>query len=97
MVAVMPYAQFCTLHKIVTRVWVEEVLSEECHQGIIAPLYKGKRSKSECSSYRGITLLSMPGKVFARIILARIKPTLLSHRRPQDKADSRLVTLLVIA
>jgi len=35
-------------------------------------------------NYRGITLLSVPGKVFAHIILARIKPTLLSHRRPQQ-------------
>ena len=54
-----------TLHKIVTRVWKEEVVPEEWHQGIIIPLYKGKGSKSECSNYRGITLLSVLGKVFA--------------------------------
>jgi len=72
------------LHKIVTQVWKEEVVPEEWHQGIIIPLYKGEGSKSECSNYRGITLLSVPGKVFAHIILARIKPTLLSHRRPQQ-------------
>jgi len=57
------------------------VVPGEWHQGIIIPLYKGKGSKSECSNYRGITLLSVSGKVFAHIILARIKPTLLSHRR----------------
>jgi len=78
---VIPYAH-CT--KIVTCVWEEEVVPEEWHQGIIITLYKGKGSKSECSSYRGITLLCMPGKMFAHIILARIKPTLLSHRRPQQ-------------
>ena len=74
-----------TLHKMVIQVWKEEVVPEEWHQGIIIPLYKGKGSKSECSNYRGITLLSVPGKVFAHIILARIKPTLLSHRRPQQR------------
>ena len=74
----------CTLRKIVTRVWKEEVVPEEWHQGIIIRLYKGKGSKSECSNYRGITVLSVPGKVFAHIILARIKLTLLSHRRPQQ-------------
>jgi len=74
----------CTLHKIVTRVWEEEVVPEEWHQGIIIPLYKGKGSKSECSNYREITLPSVAGKVFAHIILARIKPTLLSHRRLQQ-------------
>jgi len=51
---------------------------------LLIPLYKGKGTKSECSNYRGITLLSVPGKVFAHIILARIKPTLLSHRHPQQ-------------
>jgi len=93
----------CTLHKIVTRVWKEEVVREEWHQGIIIPLYKGKGSKSECSNYRGITLLSMPGKVFAHIILARIKPTL-SHRRPQQSGFTygrsmcdRIATLCNIA
>ena len=91
----------CTLHKIVTQVWKEEVVAEEWHQGIIIPLYKGKGSKSECSSYRGITLLSVPGKVFAHIILARIKPTLLSYRRPQQSGFTpgrstcdRIATLL---
>jgi len=54
-----------TLHKIVTQVWKEEVVPVEWHQGIIIPLYKGKGSKSECSNYRGITLLSVPCKVFA--------------------------------
>jgi len=78
------YIQHCsvsTLHKIVTQVWKEEVVPEEWHQGIIIPLYNGKGSKLECSNYRGITLLSVPGKVFAHIILGRIKPNLLSHRR----------------
>ena len=85
-----------TLHKIVTEVWKEEVVPEEWHQGIIIPLYKGKGSKSECSNYRGITLLSVPGKVFAHIILARIKPTC-CHTDVLTKADSRLAALRVIA
>ena len=32
----------------------------------------GKGSRSECSSYRPITLLSVPGKVFAHVLLARL-------------------------
>jgi len=52
--------------------------------GIIIPLYKGKGSKSDCCNYRGITLLSAPAKVFAHVILVRIRPTLLQHRRPQQ-------------
>jgi len=48
---------------------------------IIISLYKRKGSRSGWSNYRGITLLSVPGKVFADAILSRISPTLLTHRR----------------
>ena len=35
---------------------------------IILPLWKGKGSKSDCTKYRGISLLSVPAKVFAHIM-----------------------------
>ncbi len=38
---------------------------------IIVPLYKGKGSRSECSSYKGISLLSVQGKVYGRILTER--------------------------
>ena len=34
---------------------------------------------SKCSSYRGITLLSMPGKIFNSVILERVKDTINSQ------------------
>ena len=64
--------------------WQEEAVPDKWHQGIIIPLYKGKGSRTECSNFKGITLLSVRGKVFAHLLLARIKPTLLSHRRMQQ-------------
>ncbi len=49
-----------------------EVL-DDWKKAIIVPLYyKGKGSKSECSSYRGISLLSVPGKVHGRILTKRL-------------------------
>ncbi len=39
-------------------------------KAIIVPLHKG--SRSECSSYRGISLLSVPGKVYGRILTERL-------------------------
>ena len=39
----------------------------------IVTLYKNKGDRSECNSYRGISLLSIVGKVFARVILARLQ------------------------
>ncbi len=35
-------------------------------------MYKGKGSRSECGSYRGISLLSVAGKVYGRILTERL-------------------------
>ena len=39
----------------------------------IVPLYKGKGERSECASYRGISLLSVVGKVYGRVLIKRIR------------------------
>ena len=39
---------------------------------------------SKCSNYRGISLLSVPGKVFNRVILERVKDTVDSQLRDQQ-------------
>ena len=62
------------LHKVITNVWSTGRVQAEGKEGIIVSLYKGKGSHSECSSYRPISLLSVSGKVFAHILLARIQP-----------------------
>jgi len=88
---------FCTI-------WETETVPEEWHQGIIIPLYKVKGSRSDCLSYRGITLLSVPGKVFSHVLLARIRPVLLAHRRqpqsgftPGRSTFDRILTLNLMA
>ena len=35
----------------------------------IITLYKNKGERSDCNNYRGISLLSVTGKVFAKVIL----------------------------
>ena len=39
----------------------------------IAPLFKGKGDIHECGNYRGISLLSVVGKVYGRILINRIR------------------------
>ncbi|KAG6929473.1 hypothetical protein G0U57_005561, partial [Chelydra serpentina] len=39
----------------------------------IVTLYKDKGDRSDCNNYRGISLLSVVGKVFARVILNRLQ------------------------
>ena len=41
---------------------------EEWRSAVIVPLYKGKGERTECSNYRGICLLSVVGKIYARIL-----------------------------
>ncbi len=36
------------------------------------PLYKGKSNREECNNYRGISLLSVPGKIYGRILNERL-------------------------
>ncbi len=48
--------------------WKKGEIPDDWLNAIIVPLYKGKGSRSECSSYRGISLLSVPGKVYQRIL-----------------------------
>ena len=72
------------LHKVITNVWSTRRVPAECKEGIIISRYKSKGSQSECSSYRRISLLSVSGKVFAHILLARLQPLLDKCRRPKQ-------------
>ena len=65
-------------------VWCSANIPDDRRKGIILPFYKGKGSRHDCRNYRGITLLSVPGKTFARILLTRIKDKLHQKRRIQQ-------------
>ena len=39
----------------------------------ITTLYENKDDRSECNNYRGISLLSITGKLFARVALKRLQ------------------------
>ena len=37
------------------------------------PMYKGKDDKCECSNSRGISLLSVAGKLYGRVLIKRVR------------------------
>ena len=41
--------------------------------GVVVPIFK-KGDRRVCSNYRGITLLSLPGKVYSRVLERRLRP-----------------------
>ncbi len=66
---------------IINIVWIKKTIPDDWRRGIILPFLKNKGNKDVCSNHRGITLLSIPGKLFAMILLERIRPTFYNHRR----------------
>ena len=64
------------LWDIVNKCWIEENPPQDWKLAEVVPLYKNKGKRSECGNYRGISLLSVPGKVFTSIILIRCKDAL---------------------
>ena len=61
------YTVISWLLPLFTLIWKYCVIPTDWNLAIILPLWKGKGSKSDCTKYRGISLLSVPAKVFAHI------------------------------
>ena len=72
------------LVQIINHVWVTEELPDDWRRGIILPFWKRKGDHLVCNNHRGITLLSVPGKLFTRILLQRALPAIRPSRRPQQ-------------
>ena len=77
-------AMILWLQIIFSAVWTTESIPNDWRAGIILPLWKRKGSRQICSNYRGITLLSVPGKLFAMSLLDRCSTFLRRKRRVQQ-------------
>ena len=61
------------LHTLLCKCWEEGSVPQDMRDAKIVTLYKNKGDRSDCNNYRGISLLSIVGKVFARVILSRLQ------------------------
>ena len=52
------------LHRIMNRAWKSGMVPGDWRKALVVPVHK-KGSKLQCKNYRGISLLSIPGKVYA--------------------------------
>lgn len=71
------------LFPLFEKIWKEETFPEEWKDGHLIKLPK-KGDLSKCENYRGITLLSIPGKILNRIILSRMKDAIDKVLRDQQ-------------
>lgn len=76
-------------HSIITSIWEEEEIPQEFRDATIVSLYKNKGSKSDCGNYRGISLLSIAGKILARIILNRLITSISEENLPETQCGFR--------
>ena len=57
--------------KVIHCIWDTEVIPNELKDADIIPIFKRKGDKADCTNWRGISLLSIAGKVLSRILLNR--------------------------
>ena len=60
------------LHRVIVAVWESGKVPDDWKSAIIVALYKGKGPKDTAGNYRGISLLSIAGKVYATILARRL-------------------------
>ncbi|VDP68493.1 unnamed protein product [Schistosoma curassoni] len=90
------------LYLLFKNIWEEEQVLMDWKEGHLVKIPK-RGDLSKCENYRGITLLSIPGKVFNRVLLNRMKDAVDVQLRNQqsgfrkDRAcTDRIATLRII-
>ena len=69
--------------------WKQGKLPQDLRDAVIITLYKNKGIKSDCSNYRGITLLSIAGKILPRVLLNRLVPSIAADHIPESQCGFR--------
>ena len=77
------------LHKFLNVCWEQGKIPNDLRDAVIITLYKNKGEKSDCSNYRGITLLSIAGKILARILLNRLQDSVAEPNLPESQCGFR--------
>ena len=77
------------LHELFTCCWKQGKLPQDLRDAVIITLYKNKGEKSDCSNYRGITLLSIAGKILASVLLNRLMPNIADEHLPESQCGFR--------
>jgi len=61
------------LTRLVNVMWRLGTVPVEWQTGVVGPIFK-KGDRRVCSKYRGITLLSLPRKVYSKVLEWRLRP-----------------------
>ena len=76
-------------HDTLTSLWEEKVIPHDFRDATVVPLFKNKGSRAGCGNYRGISLLSIAGKILARVILNRMIDSVAENTLPDSQCGFR--------
>ena len=77
------------LHDLFKIVWREEKIPQDFKDASIVHLYKRKGNRQVCDNHRGISLLSIAGKILARVLLNRLNLHLENGLLPESQCGFR--------
>ena len=77
------------LTSLFTLCWSKGEVPGDLCDAVIVSLHKNKGEKSDCSNYRGVTLLSTAGKILARVLLDRLIPAIAEDVLPESQCGFR--------
>ena len=60
------------LHRLIEVIWEREKIPDDWKESLIVSIYKNKGDKSVCENSCGISLLTIAGKIYAKVMLTRL-------------------------
>ncbi len=73
MLKALDIVELSWLKHLVSVTWRSKTVLLEWQTGVMFPIFK-KGDRRVCSNYQGITLLSLPGKFYSRVLERRLQP-----------------------
>ena len=77
------------IYNIISEVWRGEPVPQVWKDANLVTIFKNKGDRSECGNSRGIALLSVAGKILAKVVLRRIVSTLTEAILPETQCGFR--------
>ncbi|CAG5021593.1 unnamed protein product [Parnassius apollo] len=60
------------LYTLFNLCWELKRVPDDWCKAVLVSIYKGKGSQQDCKNYRGISLLSIVGKLYAKVLIERV-------------------------
>ena len=77
------------LYKLLSSIWETEEVPQQFKDANIVTIWKRKGSKSDCSNYRGVSLLAIAGKILGRVLLNRLALNIIEPNLSESQCGFR--------